>query len=34
MAGEWYDCHDKVLLEFKNKTHRLLMKYNYPALRP
>ena len=28
MAGEWYDCHDKVFLEFKNKTHRLLMKYN------
>lgn len=28
MAGEWYDCHDKVFLEFKSKTHRLLMKYN------
>ena len=28
MAGEWYDCHDKVFLEFKNKTHRILMKYN------
>ena len=27
-AGEWYDCHDKVFLEFKSKTHRLLMKYN------
>ena len=28
MAGEWYDCHDKEFLEFKSKTHRLLMKYN------
>ena len=28
MAGEWYDCHDPVFLEFKSKTHRLLMKYN------
>lgn len=28
MAGEWYDCHDKVFLEFKNNAHRLLMKYN------
>ena len=28
MAGEWYDCHAKVFLEFKNKTHRLLMQYN------
>lgn len=28
MASEWYDCHDKVFLGFKNKTHRLLMKYN------
>ena len=28
MAGEWYDCHDKVFLEFKNKAHHLLMKYN------
>ena len=26
MAGEWYDCHDPVFLEFKSKTHRLLMK--------
>ena len=30
MAGEWYDCHDKVFLEFKSKTHRLLMKYTDP----
>lgn len=28
LAGEWYDCHDKVFLELKNKTHHLLMKYN------
>ena len=28
MAGEWYDCHDKVFLEFKSKAHRLLMQYN------
>lgn len=28
LAGEWYDCHDKVFLELKRKTHNLLMKYN------
>ena len=28
MAGEWYDCHDKVFHEIKSKPHRLLMKYN------
>lgn len=28
LAGEWYDCHDKVFLDFKNKTHHLLLKYN------
>lgn len=24
----WYDCHDPIFLEFKQKTHRLLLKYN------
>ena len=28
LAGEWYDCHDKVFLELKSKTSDLLMKYN------
>lgn len=28
MAGEWYDCHDPVFLEFKKKAHRLLLQYN------
>lgn len=28
LAGEWYDCHDKVFLELKSKTNNLLMKYN------
>lgn len=28
LAGEWYDCHDSIFLEFKEKSHRLLMKYN------
>lgn len=28
LAGEWYDCHNKVFLELKGKTHRLLMQYN------
>ena len=28
LAGEWYDCHDPVFLEYKEKTHRLLMAYN------
>lgn len=28
LAGEWYDCHDKVFLELKSKTVDLLMKYN------
>lgn len=29
LAGEWYDCHAPVFLEFKRKAHSLLMKYNY-----
>ncbi|MFA9375987.1 MAG: sugar O-acetyltransferase [Lachnotalea sp.] len=28
MAGEWYDCHDAVFLDFKNKTRELLAVYN------
>ncbi len=28
LAGEWYDCHDKIFLELKGKTTQLLMKYN------
>jgi maltose O-acetyltransferase len=28
MAGEWYDCHDKIFLEFKNNTRELLEIYN------
>ena len=28
LAGEWYDCHAPIFLEFKRKTHSLLMKYN------
>lgn len=28
LAGEWYDCYDTIFLEFKKKTHGLLMKYN------
>lgn len=28
IAGEIYDCHDPVFLEFKNKTRRLLAEYN------
>lgn len=28
MAGEWYDCHDKVFLELKDKARTLLTKYN------
>lgn len=28
LAGEWYDCHDPVFLEFKNKAQRLLLQYN------
>lgn len=28
LAGKWYDCHDPVFLEFKRKTHCLLLKYN------
>ena len=28
LAGEWYDCHAPVFLEFKEKAHHLLMKYN------
>lgn len=28
MAGEWYDCHAPVFLDFKNKAQRLLLQYN------
>ena len=28
MAGEWYDCHDEIFLEYKNTARRLLAQYN------
>ncbi len=28
MAGEWYDCHNEVFLEYKNHTRELLSHYN------
>lgn len=28
LAGEWYNCHDSVFLEFKQKTRELLKEYN------
>ena len=28
MAGEYYDCHDKIFLEFKNTTRKLLKDYH------
>lgn len=28
LAGEWYDCHDPIFLELKNKARSLLAKYN------
>ena len=28
MAGEIYDCHDAVFLEFKARTRRLLAEYH------
>lgn len=28
LAGEWYDCHDPVFLEQKNRARQLLKKYN------
>lgn len=28
MAGEWYDCHDPVFMEFKAKARQLLSQYN------
>ena len=28
MAGEWYDCHDAVFLEYKNEARNLLSQYN------
>lgn len=27
MAGEWYDCHNELFLEYKNKARELLTKY-------
>lgn len=28
MLGEWYDCHDKLFLEFKSAARKLLAQYN------
>lgn len=28
MAGEWYDCHDPVFLEYKQNARALLQEYN------
>lgn len=28
MAGEWYNCHDEIFLEYKNNARNLLSKYN------
>lgn len=28
LSGEWYNCHDKIFLRFKDKTRKLLSKYN------
>ena len=28
MAGEWYDCHNEIFLEYKNHARELLAKYN------
>lgn len=28
MAGEWYNCHDEVFIQFKAKARELLEKYN------
>lgn len=28
MAGEWYNCHDDIFLEYKNNARNLLSQYN------
>jgi hypothetical protein len=28
MKGEWYDCHDPILVEMKANARRLLARYN------
>ena len=28
MAGEYYNCHDKIFLDFKNHARKLLQEYN------
>lgn len=28
MAGEWYDCHDEIFLEYKNNARALLAQYH------
>lgn len=28
LAGEWYDCHNSIFLEYKDNARRLLKKYN------
>lgn len=28
LAGEWYDCHNSIFLEYKDNSRRLLKEYN------
>ena len=28
LAGEWYDCHNPIFLEYKDTARHLLKKYN------
>ena len=28
MAGEWYDCHNEIFLQYKNNARKLLSQYN------
>lgn len=28
MAGEYYNCHDKIFLDFKSNARKLLQEYN------
>ena len=28
MAGEWYDCHNEIFLEYKDNARKLLKQYN------
>lgn len=33
LAGQWYDCHDSIFLEYKDNARRLLQEYHALPIR-